>query len=246
MSSLRTSNFRRIDRGLLLELFLLLAMPVILAALLALIVGQLAAAAVNVETVTVQTLLSDPSLAVRAFYALLAFQYCAVALCALLVVSGLGELESDVPELRRAKRLFLALMLTEAVAMLTHITSLLLPQDVSIPATVVFLVSVLLLLVLRAAALHRLTRGFAEVLARVGSDAAAARAQKLSRRIVWSAALLLALLLGSVVLWLLDFSAGKRALFLAAAAALVFHVVVRVQLVGFARQTTRVIASISE
>lgn len=250
MDGLRASNFKQIHLGLVLELVLMFTVPVIMAILLAVIIGRLSASDVNLETVTVQMLLKEPTLAVRAFYSLLAFQYCAVALCALPVVSGLGKLEADVPQLNRSKRCFLALILTEAIAMLAHIISLLLSQNDSVPianiASVAFAGSLLMLLILRTAALRRLMQGFAEILERIGSDDAAKHASLLSRRIVLSASLILAFLLGSVVLWLLDLSAVKRICFVGAAAAFIFYVTVRIRIAVCSRKTADVIASISE
>ena len=94
MSSLRASNFRRIHVGLLLDLVLLFLMPAVIALFLVMVIRQLGSAGIDPETVSVVDLLTDPSLAVRSMYAVLTLQYCLSALCALLTVSGLGELES--------------------------------------------------------------------------------------------------------------------------------------------------------
>jgi hypothetical protein len=248
MGGLRASNFRRIHVGLLLDLVLMFLMPAIIAALLFIVFKQLDTAGVGTKGVTVSQLLASPSPAVWAMYAFLTLQYCFAALCALLVVSGLGELESESGELRRSKRWFILLMAADGAVMLAHISDRLLSGgDAITPASTVYFAAVLLLFAFRFLALRALMRGYAEVLACVGASEQALRALSLSRRIVAAASLLMLVVVSMFSLTLFDLvEPAKNAVRFGAAAAFGFYVVCRIQIVRFARAVTGLIAALSE
>ncbi len=231
MSSLRASNFRRIHVGLLLDLVLLFLMPAVIALFLVMVIRQLGSAGIDPETVSVVDLLTDPSLAVRSMYAVLTLQYCLSALCALLTVSGLGELESGSRNLLWAKRWFVLLMVADAVAMFAHMTDLMMPGD-----SIVTLTSIL---------------DFAALLLQLGFHALAPaqshRALALSRRFFSAVLLLVLLFAAAFLLTALRLVEQTRTVVLAAAAAsLIFYVVCRVQVVCTARSVTGLIAALSE
>lgn len=248
MSGLRASNFRRIHVGLLLDLVLMFLLPAIIAALLFAVFKQLDTAGVGAEGVSVSQLLENPSPAVWAMYAFLTLQYCLAALCALPVVSGLGELESESRELRRAKRWFLLLMAADGAVMLAHISDRLLSGDDAItPASTIYFAAVLLLFTFRFLALRALMRGYGEVLGRVGASEHALCALSLSRRIVTASGLLMLVLLSAFSLTLLDLvEPGKNAVRFGAVAAFCYYVVCRIQIVRFAHTATGLIAALSE
>ena len=248
MSGLRASNFRRIHVGLLLDLVLMFLLPAIIAALLFVVFKQLKTAGVGAEGVTVSQLLASPSPAVWAMYAFLTLQYCFAALCALLVVSGLGELESESRELRRAKRWFLLLVAADGAVMLAHISDRLLSGDnVISPASTVYFAAVLLLFTFRFLALRALMRGYGEVLRRVGASEQALRALSLSRRIVAAVGLFMLVWFFMFGLTLFNLvEPAKNAVRLGAAAAFGFYMVCRIQIVRFARAATDLIAALSE
>lgn len=249
MGGLHASHFRRVYVGLLLGLVLLFLTPAVIAALLAAVVSQLRAAGIDVEDVrTVPELLAAPVLAVRAMYAALMLQYCLAALCALLVVSGLGELESVSRELSRAKRWFVLLMVANGVAMLAHISDLMLPDDtfVSLGETVYF-ASLLLLFVFQALALCTLERGYAEVLRSIGAPEQSRRARSLSRRIAAAVALLGLAVVATFCYSALALPGWTRGYILGGViGAGILYLVCRIQVVCGARTATRQIAALSE
>lgn len=249
MVGLHASHFKRIYVGLLLGLVLLFLMPAVIAALLAAIVSQLRAADIDMESVyTVPELLAAPVLAARVLYAALTLQYCLAALCALLVVSGLGELESASRELGRAKRWFVLLMAANGVAMLAHISDLMLPGGTPVSlGGALFFAALLLLFVFQALALHALERGYADVLMSVGAPEQSRRARSLSHRIVAAVALM-----GLAVVAAFCYSAfalprWTRGYILGGAVgAGIFYLVCRIQVVCGARIAARQIAALSE
>ncbi|MBO4916048.1 MAG: hypothetical protein J5449_12700 [Oscillospiraceae bacterium] len=249
MVGLHASHFRRVYVGLLLGLVLLFLMPAVIAALLAAVVSQLRTAGIDMDAVrTVPKLLAAPVLAVRAMYAALMLQYCLAALCALLVVSGLGELESASRELSRAKRWFVLLMVANGVAMLAHISDLMLPDDTSVSlGGAVYFATLLLLLVFQALALRALERGYAEVLRSVGAPEQSRRARSLSRSIAAAVALL-----GLAVVAVFCYSAfalprwTKGYILGGAVGAFLFYLVCRIQVVCGVRTAARQIAALSE
>ena len=245
MKGLRASNFKRIHLGLLLDLLLMFLVPAVIIALLALITRQVAAA--GMDEATVETLLRSPTLAVRALYSFLVLQYCAAGLCALLTVSGIRELETGSRYLVRAKRAFLALTLTEAVAMLTHISDLLLPGGERVRLlSISFVAAILLILFFRGIALRALMLGCSEVLRSVGAQELSARHITLARHIAAAIALEFMFLLAALILALMGFQPVPRLLFAGAALALVYYVVVFLLVVRSIRKAADVIAAISE
>ena len=248
MSSLRVSNFRRIHVGLLLDLVLLFLLPAVIAVFFVIVNRQLGAAGMNPDTVTVADLLQDPSLAVRAMYAFLTLQYCLSALCALLTVSGLGELESGSRELLWAKRWFVLLMVADAVAMFAHMTDLMMPGDGTVTLTSILDFTALLLqLGFHALAIRSLLCGYGEVLESIGASAQSHRSLALSRRFFSAVLLLVLLLITAFLLTVYRLQKETRVYVLGSVAALlIFYVVCRIQVVCFARSVTGLIAALSE
>jgi hypothetical protein len=240
MNGPRASNFKRIHLGLLLDLVLMFLLPAILAALLAVVAGE--AVAAGIEEATAETLLRSPTLAIRALYSLLALQYCLSALCALLVVSGIGE--TGYRKLRRAKRDYMALTIMEALAMLAHITDVLLPGDGFRLVSIAFVAAILLVLILRWAGLRSLLLGFCEVLRSIGSQERSARA--LARHLTAAFALILGFLLAVVVSAVLGERGARMLLLGGFIVALVYYAVVYILTAHCARKTADVIAAISE
>ena len=243
MTALRPSNFKRIHLGLLLDLLLLLMIPAVLAGLLGHVSWQISSA--GAETVTAAELLSAPSLAVKALYAFLTLQYCLAALCALLAVSGLGELEAASEMFYRAKLCFILLMLTDCVA---HITDVLRPDsDTLALSSGVWLASLVLLMSVRALGLRSMLRGFGEVLESIGAPSLSRRALRLSRCITAVAVLAAALLLAYFGLYVFEPQHPVwQALRVLVVPALLFYLLCRVQAVLCARAVTRRITELSE
>lgn len=248
MSGMDASNFRRIHIGLMLDLILMFLMPAVLAVLMVLVINDLSSAIGSIEGLTAAELLVAPIPALKAAYIVLILQYCLSALCALLIVSGLGELNSDLRELQRSKRWFILFMAAEGAAMLTHIFSILIQEgNAAITASTLYFAALLLLLALRSFAMRSLLRCFVEVLECTGASEQARRASGLSRRIVAAALLLMLLIVAAFILALLDLVSPTRVFVLGfAAAALIFYIVCRFQIVHCARSVTKRIAALSE
>lgn len=248
MNGLRTASFKRVHMGLLLDLVLLFLIPAVLAALLAVISDQLSAAGVDVETVTVQELLASPSLSVRALYAFLTLQYCLAALCALLIISGLSDLETSSRKLRCAKRWFLALMAADGVAMLAHITVIMLPhKQVLHPAEFASFAAFVLLVAVSGLALRALACGYGEVLESIGAAELSQRALTLSRRMALALALTEFFIVASYCVSFFELRGPVRVLVLGGVLfAFVFFIFTRIQITRCARKAAGLIAALSE
>ena len=245
MNGLSASNFKRIHLGLLLDLILLFLIPGVMSLLLTFIYRQVSAAGMN--GATVEMLLQSPSLAVRALYSFLALQYCAGGLCALISVSGIGGTETVSRHLRRAKHAFLALTLTDAAAMITHISDVLLPGSGRIRlVSVAFIASILLILFFRGFALRSLMLGLGEILNSFGEEEQSARASALSAHITAAIALLLICLLAAFTSALLNIRTVRWLLMAGTAAALAYYIVVFIFIIRYIRKACVMIAAISE
>ena len=248
MVGLRTANFRRIHVGLLFDLVLLFLTPAVIAAFLNIVSRQLSSAGIDPNTVSAADLLTDPSLAVRAMYAFITLQYCLSALCALLTVSGLGELESCSRELLWAKRWFVLPMVADAVAMFAHMTDLMIKDDSIVTlSSVLDLAALLLQLGFHVLAMRALLRGYGELLESIGASGQSRRAFSLSRRFVAAVLLLILLLVAAFLLTAFSLTEQVRAVVLASGAVLLlFYMVCRIRVVCFARSVTGLISALSE
>ncbi len=194
------ASFNRIRLGLQLNVCLMFLCPAVISFLLSAIVHEVAASGINPSSVTAETLLQNPTTAVRALYSILALQYCAAALCALITVSGISELEDESDDLLRSRRVFVALMFAEAIAMFTHITDVLVPENLHFPLiTAAFPTATVLVLLLRCIALRKLLLGYRDILRRVGDTSLSRSAEFLSKMITVFICLVLFLLFAVVV-----------------------------------------------
>ncbi len=248
MKSLHVSNFKRVHLGLLLDLILLFLLPVILLMLLLIVFRQFSDGSSEVAGITITDLFDSPSLAVRALYIAVELQYCLSALCSLLIVSGLGELESGSRKLLQAKRWFILLMLADGVAMLAHISDLLLQAGDRITvASVLYFLALLGMAAIRLLALRFLQQGYAEVLEQIGFSDQSRSALSLSRRVVTAYVLLILLVVTAFSFWLLDWVEPAKAFVrIYAVVAVVFYVVCRIQVVRFSSAVTGWISTLSE
>ena len=245
MNKLNASGFKRIHLGLLLDLLLMFFVPAVMGALLMLIYLQVSAA--GMDEATVEMLLRSPTLAVRGLYAFLALQYCLAALCTLLAVSGIGEMGTNSRQLCRAKHAFLALTITDAVAMITHISDVLLPGNGRVRLlSVAFITSILLLLLFRCFALRSLMLGCGEVLNSIGAQELCARSVALSYHITAAIVLLLICLLTTFMLALVGIQPAPQLLLVGAVLSLIYYIVVFILVIRCIRKVANVIATISE
>ena len=248
MDSLNASNFRRVNAGMLLDLVLLFLVPAILAVLLVLVVNQLSAAVGQVEALTAADILALPIPAIKATYIVLAMHYCLDALCALLVVSGLGELENVSREFGIAKRWFMILIVTDCFAMIGHFLSVFLKEGTEGSITsVLYLVAVLLLLVFRSLALRTLLRGCSEVMESIGESKRSRKALTLSAHIIVATALLAGIVAAAFILSVCNLLDSVRVFLLVLAmASAVFYFVCRIRTIRCSRALTRLIENLSD
>lgn len=249
MNRLPSSAFKRIHLGLLLDLLRLFLFPALLCIVLLFISIETAEAGLEPNTVSAETLMQNPTLSVRLLYSILTLQYCAAALTSLVVVSGISELESGSKVLQRSKRAYVALLLAEALAMLAHITSLILQSgDTGLFVSMIFLISIALILVFRCAGLRSLMLGFREILARIGDEPLSHEAGSLAQRITAVMGLLFSILLIALVLPRFQAAAAvlKRLLQICAVVLLVYFAVISFQIVRCARRAADEITALSE
>ena len=250
MVGLQASYFRRIYKGLLLDLMLTVVSPVVIIILGYLVSGQMEAAGLAVEALSSADAARFPSIVTRLMYAYLVLQYCLASLCALMVVSALGAAESCSPCFHRSRQWFVALMVLNAVAMVTRIAYVLMDNDPAFSVWIekLHLIAELSLLSVRGAALFHLLRGEKNVLTSIGDAGAAERVFALSKRCAVS---FLAL---GVITAADDFidlfftvpDIGAMAIVLLHGLALIYNAIVCVRIILRARETARLVAVLSE
>ena len=246
MKGLRASHFRRIHQGLRLDLILTVAGPAVFLVLASLLEKQMSAAGVAAAQVTADTALSYPSIWSKLLSAYLVLRYCASALCVMVIVSGLGEMEDCSPAFRQSRKWFIALMIMNAVAMAARIASVLVhTADLSEMADALYLVSEGVLLIIRGIAISALLRGNGDVLSRIGAETETRRACFLAKQsMIWFPAV------GAIRLADHYFPPVSDAINLIAfvlfAAVLIVQFILCIRIVICAGNTAKIIAAISE
>ena len=97
MKGLKASYFKRIYIGLILDLVIMIVSPLAVIITSALLTSHLTEAGIEVMEISTDTALNYPSMLSRLLYAILVLQYCLAALCAMIVISGMGELQECSP-----------------------------------------------------------------------------------------------------------------------------------------------------
>ena len=246
MKGLRASHFRRIHKGLLLDLILTVAGPAVFLVLASLLEKQMSAAGMAATEITADTALNFPSIWSKLLSAYLVLRYCASALCVMLIVSGLGETEDCSPALRQSKKWFVALMIMNAAAMAARIASVLIrTANLSEMTDALYLVSEGILLVIRGIALSALLRGNSDVLSSIGAETEARRARSLAgQALIWFPAVGVIRLADHYIPPVSD--AVNLIAFVLFAAVLIVQFILCIRIAVHARNTAGIIAAISE
>ena len=246
MKGLRASHFRRVHKGLRLDLILTLVGPAVFLVLATLLEKQMSAASVATAQITADTALSFPSIYSKLLSAYLVLRYCASALCVMVIVSGLGEMEDCSPAFRQSRKWFIALMIMNAVAMAARITSVLVQTaGLSEMTDALYLVSELVLLVIRGIALSALLIGSRDVLSGIGAETEARRACSLARQsMIWFPAVGVIRLADHYIPPMSD--AVSLIAFVLFAAVLICQFILCIRIAIFSGNTARMIAAISE
>ena len=251
MVGLQASYFRRIYKGLMLDLILTVVGPVVLLILTYIVSSQMEAAGLAVGELSSADAARFPSIVTRLMYAYLVLKYCLAALFELMAVSGLGAAESCSPYFHRSRQWFVALMVLNAVAMVSRICYVLMDDNdpaLSVWIEKLHLIVELLLLGVRGKALFLLLRGEKDVLASIGDAGAAERVSALSGRCNLSF-----LALGAItaiddfidLLFTLP-DLGALAVVILHGLALIYNVIVYARIILSARDTARLVAYLSE
>ena len=246
MKGLRASHFRRIHKGLRLDLILTVAGPAVFLVLAALLEKQMSAAGVETAGITVDTALSFPGVWARLLTAYLVLRYCASALCVMVIVSGLGEAEDCSPAFRQSRKWFVALMIMNAVAMAARIASVLVHTTyLSETTDALYLVTELILLVIRGIALSLLLSGNSDILSSIGAETETQKARSLARQtMIWFPAVGMIRLADHYIPPMSD--AASLIVFVLFAVVLIWHFILCIRIAIHSRNTARMIATISE
>ena len=246
MKGLRASHFRRIHKGLRLDLILTVVGPAVFLVMAALLEKQMSAAGLATAEITADTALSFPSIWSRLLSAYLVLRYCASALCVMVIVSGLGETEDCSPAFGQSRKWFVALMIMNAVAMAARIASALInTANMSGTTDALYLITEGILLVIRGIAVSLLLKGNGDVLGSIGAEAETRKARSLARQaMIWFPAVGVIRLADHYFPPVSD--AVNLIVFILFAAGLICQFILCIRIVIFSGNTARMIAAISE
>ena len=246
MKGLRASHFRRIHKGLRLDLILTVAGPAVFLVLAALLEKQMSAAGIATAEITADAALSFPGIWSKLLSAYLVLRYCASALCVMVIVSGLGEAEDCSPAFRQSRKWFVALMIMNAAAMAARIASVLVSAaDLSGLTDALYLVTEAVLLVIHGIALSLLLRGNSDVLGSIGAETETRRACSLAKQaLIWFPAVGIVRLADHYIPPMSD--AVSLIAFILFSAVLIGQFILCIRITVHARNTAGMIAAISE
>ena len=181
MNGLRSSNFRRIDKGLLLDIIIIIASPILIVLCGQFLNSQMIDDGYATSEITISSVTQYHSATTKLIYVIEIFRYCGSALCYILVISGLDEVIKLSDSYKRSRRGFLTLILVNAIALTVRIVSLIGGEGQiyvwsdSLYAFIDFLIKILL-----GVTLFTLLRGNMDVLRSVGEEVAVYRNRTLS------------------------------------------------------------------
>ena len=246
MNGLRASNFKRIYKGLLMDIIIRIVCPMLIVLLGTLLNNLMIDDGYDVNEITVNSVTQYSSVITKLIYVVFIFKYCGSALCYVLVISGLDEVLKLSDSYKRSRKGFLTLILVNAVALTVRMVSIFCIEgefivlSESLYAFVEFLLRIVL-----GASLFTLLRGNMDVLHSLGEDVAAYRNKTLSIGAAISFPLL-------GILTLADHFAPEMPLaanlvgfvFVAFAWIYTFVTYIRTYLCG--REVTRIVSDVSE
>ena len=181
MNGLRASNFQRIYVALRLDWILTIVLPLVFLALAFVLDRQLRRAGLTAQDVTMEEANRVSGFLTGLPYAYLVAAFCASGLCALLVVSGLGEAEACSPWFHSARWWFIGCMLMNAVAMAVRIVHIALSTSGATgPLLAIYPAVQALTIALQGGGTRALMKGLGDVLESIGDHEASARVRGLA------------------------------------------------------------------
>ena len=187
MKGLVASNFRRIHKGLLFDIIIMIVSPLLILLFGQLLNYQMIDDGYAASEITMSSVTQYSSVTTKFLYVIEIFRYCGSALCYLLVISGLDEVLKLSASYNNSRRGFLTLILINAIALTIKIVSLITGEgdfyawSESLYAVIDFLIKIVL-----GASLFMLLRGNMDVLRSIGEEVAVYRNQTLSMRVAIS------------------------------------------------------------
>ncbi len=201
MNGLEEANFKRIHRGLMAELivsFIFFALSIVIFKFVDI---QTAGAGIEIsEASPAGAYEAATPFAIRLLYAAIALKHVFTALCALLIISGLGEAETSSTEFHRSKQFFTAFLISNAVVLFLRITGIASIGSASASVLeLLFLVFDGILLFFKWLSLIFLCSGYSGVLKDIGSTDLCKKALFLSKNISVSVLIKLAVIMADIV-----------------------------------------------
>ena len=249
MNGLRASNFRRIYVALRLDWILTIVLPLVFLALAFVLDHLLRHAGLTSQDVTMEEANRVSGFLTGLLYAYLAATFCASGLCALLVVSGLGEAEACSPWFHSARLWFIGCMLMNAVAMTVRIVHISLnTSGATGPLLAIYPVVQAVTMALQGGGTRALMKGLGDVLESIGDHGASARTRSLAPWVTGAYLTFVA----AYIAFMTDLFPGDRlpglaiAMLILFVLALIFWLVVRFKALRRAGGVFRTLAAISD
>ena len=191
MKGLVASNFRRIDKGLLFDIIIMIVSPVLLVLCGQLLNDQMIDGGYAVSDITLSSVTQYSSLITKLLYMIAIIKYSGEALCYILVISGLDEVLKLSSRYKNARRGFLTLIFVNAIALAVRMVSLLGGEgEIYVGSDSLYVFVSFLIKIVLGVSLFMLLRGNMDVLHSIGEDVAVYRNQSLSVGVVISFPLL--------------------------------------------------------
>ena len=200
MNGLQSSNFKRIYKGLLADLILALVITIIFIILIKLIDSQMLAAGIGDSAeVSMDMIEASSPFGIKLLFVFMSLKYVFAALCALYIISGLGEAEIVSSYFSVSKIFFITSLIANAVFIIIRIARIAASgtQNATV-AELLFLAFDGFILLAWALALHYLCMGYARVFADINLPGRQKRSLSLSKHIMIAGLIKLAYVLADI------------------------------------------------
>ena len=201
MNGLQSSNFKRIYKGLLMDLILTFIISIVFIFLIKLIDSQMLAAGIEESAeVSMDVVEASSPFGMKLLFVFMSLKYVFAALCALYIISGLGETEIISSHLTASKNFFISYLIANAVFIIVRVSRVATSGTRNATlAELLFLIFDGFIIWVKAMALHYLCMGYAHIFADINLPGRQKKALSLSKHIMIAGFIDLAYILADIV-----------------------------------------------
>ena len=244
MGRLKVSYFKRIYIGLKLDFLFSLLIPFLIMIMLLIVDYRLRAAGIDPDLISFGLIGDSGGAMIKLAFILLVLRYVLKALCALSIISGLGEIEANNKDIRYSRFLYSLYSLANAIMLIVKIVGIsFFGREISLIEASSFTVRTVIFL-LFALATHFLLKGYESIMNSIGQQAD----RKITRRadMVYSAVLFV--YVGIIIMTIFDIDSPFILLIVSLVAIIagLLFLLIQISILKYTRRIMDIITAISD